>query len=123
MPTPPKPLEEAYVFEGELAPLSEGGAAEVAVHIRTPDQPNPRGGKVFIVAITRQGEGSSLVTENRRLPEPLAHSMRADVARWARSGSVECGTLALPESEVANAAAPPLPERKPAAKRTKDRKK
>lgn len=115
---PGKPLEASHVFEGKLDPESEGGAAEVAVHIRTPDQPNPRGGKVFIVTITREGEGSSLVSENRRLPEPLAHAMRTDVARWAKTGSVECGALVLPGSQTA-ADAPPLPERKPVVKRAK----
>lgn len=115
---PGKPLEKAYVFEGELAPDSEGGAAEVAVHVRTPDQPNPRGGKVFIVSITREGDGSSLVTESRRIPETLAHAMRADVARWARSGIVDCSELALSEGQLA-ANAPPLPERKPAVKKAK----
>jgi hypothetical protein len=119
---PGKPLEKTYVFEGELAPDSEGGAAEVAVHVRTPDQPSPRGGKVFIVSITREGEGSSLVTESRRISETLAHAMRADVARWARSGAVECSALALTEGQVA-ANAPPLPERKPAVKKAKARKK
>ncbi|MFN3744284.1 MAG: hypothetical protein ACK4TL_06230 [Hyphomicrobiaceae bacterium] len=115
---PGKPLEKAFVFEGELAPDSEGGAAEVAVHVRTPDQPSPRGGKVFIVSITREGEGSSLVAESRRIPETLAHAMRADVARWARSGTLECSALVLSEGQVA-ANAPPLPERKPAAKKVK----
>jgi len=117
---PGKPLEETHVFEGKLDPESEGGAAEVAVHIRTPDQPNPRGGKVFVVSIKKEGEGSSLVTENRRLPEPLADAMRTDVARWAKTGSVECSVLAGPESQTA-ANAPPLPERKPAAKKAKAR--
>ena len=116
-----KPLEESHVFEGKLDPESEGGAAEVAVHIRTPDQPNPRGGKVFIVTITREGEGSSLVSENRRLPEPLAHAMRSDVARWAKTGSIECSVLEPGSQTAANT--PPLPERKPAMKRAKARKK
>jgi hypothetical protein len=105
-----------------LAPASEGGAGEVAVHLRTPDQPNPRGGKVFIVSIAKEGEGSSLLTDSRRVPETLAHSMRADVARWARTGSVECGVLAIPESQVASDA-PPLPERKPVVKKAKGKAK
>lgn len=118
---PGKPLEESHVFEGKLDPESEGGAAEVAVHIRTPDQPSPRGGKVFIVTITKEGEGSSLVSENRRLPEPLAHAMRSDVARWAKTGSIECSVLEPGSQTAANT--PPLPERKPAMKRAKARKK
>jgi hypothetical protein len=113
-----KPLEASYVFEGKLEPESEGGAAEVAVHIRTPDQPNPRGGKVFIVAITKDGASTSLVTESRRLPDALANTLRADVAKWARTGSVECGVLAMPDSPIA-ASALSLPERKPAVKRAK----
>jgi len=117
-----KPLEASHVFEGKLEPESEGGEAEVAVHIRTPDQPSPRGGKVFIVSITKEGEGSSLVTESRRLPDALANSLRADVAKWARTGSVECGVLAMSESRVA-ANAPPIPERKPALKRAKSKAK
>lgn len=117
-----KPLEASHVFEGKLEPESEGGAAEVAVHIRTPDQPNPRGGKVFIVSITKEGEGSSLVTESRRLPDALANSMRADVAKWARTGSAECGVLAMPDSPI-DASALSLPERKPVVKKAKSKAK
>jgi len=102
-----KPLDKTYIFDAEVAPESEGGAAEVAVHVRTPEQPNPRGGKVFIVSITKVADGSNLVTESRRIPETLAHSMRADVARWARTGTVECGMMALPEDRTAAADAPP----------------
>jgi hypothetical protein len=118
-----KPLEETHVFEGKLDPESEGGAAEVAVHVRTPDQPNPRGGKVFIVSITKEGEGSSLVTENRRLPEPLAHTMRTDVAGWAKTGSVECSVLDVANPISTASIAPALPERKPVAKKAKGKKK
>lgn len=110
---PGKPLVKNYVFEGEVAPEAEGGAAEVAVHIRTPDQPSPRGGKVFIATITKVADGSSLVTESRRIPDTMAASMSADVARWTKTDSVECGDLVLPEN-VSVANAPPLPERKPA---------
>ena len=109
---PGKPLVENYVFEGEVAPEADGGAAEVAVHIRTPDQPSPRGGKVFIVTITKVADGASLVTESRRIPDTMAGSLSADVARWAKTGSVECGKIEMPES-VAASQGPPLPERKP----------
>lgn len=114
-----RPLENSYLFEGELASASDGGAAEVAVHIRTPDQPSPRGGKVFIVSITREGEGSSLVTENRRIPDALAHAMRSDVARWAKTGSVECSELEVANPISTASIVSALPERKPAAKKSK----
>ena len=117
-----KPLEKSYAFDGAAAPEADGGAAEVAIHVRTPEQPNPRGGKVFIVSITKVADGSNLVAENRRLPETLAATLRADVARWAKTGSVECGALAMPESPAAAANAPPLPERKPVKKSAKGKR-
>ncbi len=118
-----KPLEKSYVFEGQLAPESDGGAAEVAVHIRTPDQPSPRGGKVFIVSITREGGGSSLAAENRRIPDTLASTMRADVARWAKTGSVECGELEVANPISTASIGSALPERKPTLKKAKGKKK
>ena len=118
-----KPLEASHVFEGKLEPESEGGAAEVAVHIRTPDQPSPRGGKVFIVSITKEGDSTSLVTESRRLPDALANSLRAVVAKWARTGSVECGVLEAANPIAAASIAQSLPERKPAVKKAKGKAK
>jgi hypothetical protein len=115
---PGKPLVKGYVFDGESASDADGGAAEVAVHVRTPDQPNPRGGKVFIVGITKVADGSKLEMESRRIPDTLAEQMRADVARWAKAGSVECGALTVPGAEVA-ANTLPLPERKPAVNKAK----
>lgn len=120
---PGKPLENTHVFEGKLEPESEGGAAEVAAHIRTPDQPNPRGGKVFIVTMTKQGDGTSLVTESRRLSDELANSMRADVARWAKTGSVECSGLEVANPISTASIAPALPQRKPNVKKAKAKKK
>jgi hypothetical protein len=118
---PDKPLVKGYVFDGEAASEVDGGAAEVAVHVRTPDQPNPRGGKVFIVSITKVADGSKLEMENRRIPDGMAEQLRADVARWAKTGSVECGAVTVPGAEVA-ANTPPLPERKPAVTRPKSKK-
>lgn len=118
---PGKPLVKDYAFDGEVAPDADGGAAEVAVHVRTPDQPNPRGGKVFIVGITKVADGSKIEMESRRIPDAMAEQLRADVARWAKTGSTECGPLTLPGADVA-ANAPPLPERKPKVKRAKGKK-
>lgn len=118
-----KPLEKTHVFEGKLEPESEGGAAEVAAHIRTPDQPSPRGGKVFIVTMTREGGGTNLVTENRRMPDDVAQAMRADVARWAKTDSVECSELAVANPIATASIAQSLPERKPAVKKAKAKKK
>lgn len=115
---PGKPLVKGYVFDGEAASDADGGAAEVAVHVRTPDQPNPRGGKVFIIGITKVADGSKLEMESRRIPDVMAEQMRANVARWAKAGSVECGPLTVPGAEVASNA-PPLPERKPAVTKAK----
>lgn len=120
---PGKPLVKGYVFDGESASDADGGAAEVSVHVRTPDQPNPRGGKVFIVSITKEGDGSKLEMESRRLSDVMAEQMRADVAKWAKAGSAECGAITVPGAEVA--ANVPLPQRKPVAKKaaTKGKKK
>jgi hypothetical protein len=118
---PGKPLVQGYAFDGEVASDADGGAAEVAVHVRTPDQPNPRGGKVFIVSISKVADGSKLEMESRRIPDVMAEQMRADVARWAKAGSVECGALTVPGAEVA--ASVPLPQRKPLVKKAKGKAK
>ena len=115
-------MVKGYVFDGEAASDADGGAAEVAVHVRTPDQPNPRGGKVFIIGITKVADGSKLEMESRRIPDVMAEQMRADVAKWAKAGSVECGPLTVPGAAVA-ANTPPLPERKPVVKKTKSKAK
>ncbi len=120
---PGKPLVKGYAFDGEAASEADGGAAEVSVHVRAPDQPNARGGKVFVVTVAKEADGSKLEMENRRIPEAMAEQMRADVARWAKTGEVECSAVTVPGTEVA--ATVPLPERKPAVKAatTKGKKK
>jgi hypothetical protein len=118
---PGKPLVKNYAFDGEAASEADGGAAEVSVHVRAPEQPNARGGKVFVVKITKEADGSKLEMENRRIPETMAEQMRADVAKWAKTGSIECGVVTVPGTEVA--ASVPLPERKPAMKATPTKRK
>ncbi len=114
---PGKPLVKGYAFDGEASPDADGGAATVAIHVRVPDQPNARGGRVFVVSIAKEASGAKLEMENRRIPEAMAEQMRADVARWAKTGAVECSAVTVPGTEVA--ASVPLPERKPAPPKTK----
>ena len=114
---PGKPLVKGYAFDGEAAAEADGGAAEVSVHVRAQDQPNGRGGKVFVIRIAKEADGAKLEMENRRIPEAMAEQMRADVAKWAKTGEVECGAVTVPGTEVA--ASVPLPQRKPELKKAK----
>lgn len=118
---PAKPLARSHIFHGELAPDTKGGAGEIGVHRRSADQPSPRAGRVFVIAIARVGDGASVTIENRHLPEPMAELMRADIQRWARTGGNECSRLAEVAPDLSPP--PPLPARKPALPVTSPRKK
>jgi hypothetical protein len=83
------PLKTDYVYHAEAEPASQGGKAEIVIHERDRTSDNPRGLRAYRVAITPDGESSTLAVENLKLPEQLAKSMEADVRRWG-SGAIGC---------------------------------
>lgn len=87
-PTPP--LKKDYIYHAEADAPSRGGKAEIVVHMRDPSQPNPRGAKAYKIKIDPKDETSAtVVSENLKMPEPVATAMSADVARWSR-GDPSC---------------------------------
>lgn len=78
------PLKKAYIYHAEADAPSRGGKAEITIHNRDPSQPNPRGAKAFKVKIDPNGENATLITENLKMPEPIASGMVSDVERWAK---------------------------------------
>ena len=83
------PLKAAYIYHAEAEPAAQGGKAEIIIHERDRTIDTQKGAKAFRVAITKEGEVTSLAVENMKLPEPLAKSMEADVRRWG-AGSIGC---------------------------------
>ena len=104
------PLKTNYVYHAEAAPAGQGGKAEIVIHERDRTSENPRGLRVFRVAIAKDGEVTSLAVENFNLPEPMGKSMEADVRRWG-AGAIGC-------SDGDGDWAPRAPE-PPKAKKTK----
>jgi hypothetical protein len=98
------PLKADYVYHAEAEPAGLGGKAEILIHERDRTKDTQKGEKAFRIGIAKDGEATSLVVENVKLPEPLAKSMEAHVRRWG-SGSIGCAAgdkgweLRSPEAE------------------------
>ena len=108
------PLKANYVYHAEAEPASQGGKAEIVIHERDRKSDNPRGLRAYRIAITPDGEASTLAVENLKLPEPLAKSMEADVRRWG------WGAIGCSEAEGGwspNKPAPPPEPKKPGRKK------
>lgn len=78
-------LKGLYIFHADAAPPSRGGLAEIVIHERDAQMPNPRGNRAFRVQITPAGENATLTVENIRFPIDAGQRMTADVRRWARN--------------------------------------
>lgn len=78
-------LKKDYIYHADAEPASRGGQAEIVIHQRDPSQPNPRGPKAFRVRILpAAGETATVETENLKIPDAMAATMIADVARWSK---------------------------------------
>ena len=53
---------------------------------------NPKGPRAYRIAITPDGEATTLLFENLKLPEPMAKSMEADARRWG-AGAFGCADM------------------------------
>lgn len=82
-------MRRTHVFHADVAPESKGGAAEIVLHERDEDAASPRALRAFRVTIVRAGTGSSVQSENLRLPPETGAAMQLDVARFAR-GDATC---------------------------------
>lgn len=118
------PLKKDYIYHAEADAPSRGGKAEITIHKRDPSQPNPRGAKAFKVKIDRNGETTTLVTENLSMPDPMAGGMVSDVGRWSKGdqGCAGSSTVAGWGEPKPAAEAPAAPDKKTAKKPVKTAK-
>lgn len=87
------PLKGQYIYHGEANPPSKGGRAVIVIHLFDPAAPSPRGLRAYQIVIAQESpevERTAVVTENLKMPEPLASRMADDVRRWA-AAETGCG--------------------------------
>jgi hypothetical protein len=86
------PLKANYVYHAEAEPAGKGGKAEIIIHERDRVSDNPKGLRAYRIAIMPDGETTTLLFENFKLPEPKANSMEADARRWG-AGAFGCADM------------------------------
>lgn len=118
------PLKKEYIYHAEADAPSRGGKAEITIHQRDPSQPNPRGAKAFKVKIDQVEDKTTLLTENLKMPEPMARGMVSDVSRWSKGdqGCAGSSTVAGWGEAAPPPAAAPAPDKKNAKKPVKTAK-
>jgi hypothetical protein len=85
------PLKSAYIYHAEAEPASKGGRSEIKIMTREADADDPRALRAYGIVI-EPGDGAAKVeVENRKLTEPLAQRLTADVERWSTQDDAECG--------------------------------
>ena len=111
-------LKKTHVFHADTAPEHKGGEVEIVLHQRDEVSPGPRALRAYRIAITRSGDGSQMLSENLKLPEPVAKDMRADLTRWAR-GDAACSVMGSGSWGPAPSAvaSPPTQSKRPAPAR------
>ena len=87
-------LKKSHVFHADVAPAAAGGGAEIAIYERDKSGQTPHAVRAFRISIARSGEGSTLQSENYRIPEPVARDMGADITRWGK-GQEGCSVVGL----------------------------
>jgi hypothetical protein len=86
------PLKIGYVYHADAEPAGKGGNAEIIIHERDRMSDNPKGVRAYRIAITPDGETTTLLFENYKLPEPMANSIEADARRWG-AGAFGCADM------------------------------
>lgn len=84
-------LRSSHIFQADVKPASEGGLAEIAIHERVSGQSSPLGYVAYRIHIKGSETHSEVTTENIRMPEAMALTMRSDIEAW-HSGSSTCMT-------------------------------
>lgn len=86
------PLKVNYVYHADAEPAGKGGKAEIIIHERDRVSDNPKGPRAYRIAITPDGEATTLLFENLKLPDPMANTMEADARRWG-AGAIGCAVI------------------------------
>ena len=86
------PLKANYVYHAEAEPAAKGGKAEIIIHERDRASDNPKGPRAYRIAITPDGEATTLLFENLKMPEATAASMEAGARRWG-TGAFGCADM------------------------------
>lgn len=116
------PLKKDYVYHATAAPASRGGKAEIIIHERDTEHPNPRGLKSYVVNIEPTGDSSAKVrAENLKMTDAFAGAMTNDVARWTKGeeGCSQAPGVAGWTPSLPQATASATPAAKTKAKKSK----
>jgi hypothetical protein len=103
------PLKATHIFHADAASPTEGGAAEIVLHVRDGTFSDQRGARAFRVSMRSDGGSVRVGITNLKMPEAMGQAMRNDVETWARGGE-GCQARAL----GATAPKPATPARPPA---------
>ena len=87
-------LKKTHVFHADVAPAATNGGADIALYERDKSGQTPHAIRAYRIAIARSGEGSSVQSENYRMPDSVAHDMGADIGRWGQ-GQEGCSVVGL----------------------------
>ena len=101
-------LKRTHIFHADVAPPEAGGGAEITISERDPAAQTPRNFRAYRIQIAAAGGGSSLTTENYRMPQPTAEAMGADIGRWVQ-GKEGCSVVGVGGWGAQNAKEEPLP--------------
>ena len=103
------PFKANYVYHAEADPAAKGGKAEIIIHERDRAADNPKGPRAYRIAITPDGEATTLLFENLKMPEATAASMEAGARRWG-TGAFGCADMEA-GGWAKNKSAPPGPSK------------
>jgi hypothetical protein len=106
-------LKATHIFHADLAPVSQGEVAEIAVHEFQKDAESRWGKRVFLVTLHPADGQTAIAVENIAMPDPIGSQMRADVFQWSQGGS---GCTTLPPTLPAQQTLKPQLPQKPAQK-------
>lgn len=83
-------LKTTHIYDATAEPEHRGGQAEITIRERDTQAQSPRGVKAFRVSIVpANGDETTVVAENFKLPEAMAAQMKKSVAAWS-TGSQGC---------------------------------
>ncbi|NJM55783.1 MAG: hypothetical protein HC841_07745, partial [Verrucomicrobiae bacterium] len=77
-------LKVTHIFNAFAEPETKGGNAEIVIHEKSREAPDPRGNRAFRVSIVPDGDSATVAVENTRFAIEEGAKMEREVRRWAR---------------------------------------
>lgn len=107
------PLKATHIFSADAPSPAVGGDVDIAIHVRDPSQPSPRGARAFRIHLVKEGEARTrLSMQNHKIAADLAAAMERDVLSWAAS-TANCEAQVVRPPQPAPLAVKPAPKKKP----------